>query len=859
MPLNGDISMLTVAGLTTALAATTGAVGLTLVPRLKRFIVPEPQETYLSDQLQFDQLLEDGITIQGKDGSLTQTLQLEGIDLSAKTTDELRALTIKRQSWLDLMAASGLSFKLITTREELSHDLPGEFDHPRLTQIHNAWMKQFKTTYVNRHYLLLTQMPSKLDLFAKLKSLQKGKTKSSSASGIPSLTDSSTSISSTAKNLNALDEIVTQTLESLNDFHPRVLSNVGKDKLGKGSPQGNPQYNNSEGSSRFLSPLLTFWASLLNRSTVPIASHSHNISEVLTSKALSFNPSSGVITYQEGDHKSYEAVVSLKTWGEESTSHLLREILSLPGRITVLHMAQGCGKIKATATLQHQYKQAQMQVWNERSHLEFEEAIRLVEGGDATYYNYQLSIFVHGKNQGELDSLIGEVKRLFRDYGIAPVVDTGAAEWLWRCQFPGFEQPVRVTHPLSSNLASLITLERESEGLPSCDWGEGALRLFKTPSGSGYSLQLHKSAEKEALGHSVVIAPAGSGKTTLFQHLIGGALRHPNLRAYIFDRFQGTRIFTEAVGGTAIDLSQDQTPLNPLVCEDTPANRAFITDFLLMLAGIGEQDSISQEQVSRAVNLIMSVPQEQRTLNGVWQSAFDNGSVLKQGLKRWVHEGALAGWFNGQRSFPGQDMQAYDALDLNAARLVSFEMTDVQKNPASAAAMTTYIMHRIRSTVRNNAFPHLIFIDETAPMLEDPLFCSSVKTILREHRKLRGSVNLCFQDASGIQSSGIAEVILNQCPTVFLFPNVSAKREAYQMFDLTEAQWDYIKGTNRIARHLKHSVLVKRHNESVIIDIDLGGLGPLLKLYKSGSEPVKIVKELQHKWGADKWVEEYLA
>lgn len=36
-------------------------------------------------------------------------------------------------------------------------------------------------------------------------------------------------------------------------------------------------------------------------------------------------------------------------------------------------------------------------------------------------------------------------------------------------------------------------------------------------------------------------------------------------------------------------------------------------------------------------------------------------------------------------------------------------------------------------------------------------------------------------------------------------------------------------------------------------------LGPLLKLYKSGSEPVKLVKELQRKWGVDKWVEEYLA
>src|SRR3546814_12408621 len=64
---------------------------------------------------------------------------------------------------------------------------------------------------------------------------------------------------------------------------------------------------------------------------------------------------------------------------------------------------------------------------------------------------------------------------------------------------------------------------------------------------------------------------------------------------------------------------------------------------------------------------------------------------------------------------------------------------------------------RIRSLVREHASPHFLFIDETAPMLEDPIFCTSVKTLLREHRKLRESVNLCFQDASDIESSGIAE------------------------------------------------------------------------------------------------------
>ena len=79
---------------------------------------------------------------------------------------------------------------------------------------------------------------------------------------------------------------------------------------------------------------------------------------------------------------------------------------------------------------------------------------------------------------------------------------------------------------LGANLAQLVNFEDEPRGQAHCGWGSGPLRLFKTVGGAAYQLQLHVSEDPEALAHSLTIAPAGSGKTTLFQHLIGGALRH---------------------------------------------------------------------------------------------------------------------------------------------------------------------------------------------------------------------------------------------------------------------------------------------------------------------------------------------
>ena len=92
--------------------------------------------------------------------------------------------------------------------------------------------------------------------------------------------------------------------------------------------------------------------------------------------------------------------------------------------------------------------------------------------------------------------------------------------------------------------------------------------------------------------------PSGSGKTTFFQHLIGGALRHRHLKAYIFDRLRGTKVFTESVGGKFIDLGEEEgLSLNPLQCEDNPINRAFLSRFLLQLAGAEDNQLIASFQI----------------------------------------------------------------------------------------------------------------------------------------------------------------------------------------------------------------------------------------------------------------------
>ena len=776
--------------------------GLVFCSKLTDWLFPKPKITALGDVLPFHAIYKN--ILLGKDGVCCQILKIEGYDAGSKTSREVESLIIKKQHWLDKMAENGASFKLLTIRRELQHNLePGDV-FKILKQIHDAWMEGFKNTYHNTHYLVLSVYPNQGNSF--VKALKKD---------LPEA------------NTGLLKELVTLSQDMLADFKLEVVRN--------GDTTSPDEW----------SELMSLLHELASDRTEILRPSVENIGYQIGGH-IQFEKDSDLIQY---DH-SVGKVISLNKWSNQVSSEMLKEIQSLPSRLIILQMFNAKGKVKSLASLKYQRKQKQMPFSNPHVEEDYQTAIDEVQANRTSLYDYQLSVLVLGNNVQEVNESVSQVKRILISYGKTPIVETFAKEWVWRSMFPGVDMMVRPSHPMSCNLSYLINFESEPKGLDKCDWGDGAVRHFKTVSGSAYALQLHVNDEKEALAHSVVVAPAGSGKTTLFEHLIGGALRHQDLRAFIFDRFNGTKIFTQAVDGNYVDFSDGNVPLNPFYCDGNESDKSFLQNFLLRLSKCEDDQSI--EEASIAVEQILSIPKEQRLLSKCFQDIARKDSEFSKGLRKWATDVSLSRWFNGYTKNNDNDELAFDSLDLSASRLTTFEMTKIQERPEVAAAVTTYLTHRIRSIGRQ-AYPHMIFIDETQPMMEDPVFSKHVGVLLKEHRKLRGSISVCFQDVNAVNS-----VILEQCQTRFLFPNASASKEAYAKFELTDFEWDYIKGFSRISRELKRSVLVKKPGESVILNIDMSPLGKFLQLYRSGSEPVKIVKELQQQWGMQDWVSHYL-
>lgn len=774
--------------------------------RLRKYLNPDIKQTFLSDTLDFHSVHEDGITLVGREGSLTRTFMVEGMDYGLCKEETIATLLKRRGLFLDSVISKECAFlRVITRRVSLEVNCEGPYDNTYLQQIHDCWQSQFKKTYRYIHYLIVTKHPAQSDKslieVGKKVPVEKGK----------------------------FDEFCQRVKNALEPFNVKTLGcNTGKH-----------------------SDLLSFWSSLINGQETTIKPSSRDLAERMTSSSIEFDWREGRIHFYDGISRRVGVILSTQDWGEETTSNLFRDLLRIEGEITFLHLIQGVPKQKALQTIRDREREGSgiFSPLTDNGANEIETARQVIQDGLGSMHYYQFSMIVIADSEEELIPLIQETKQTFLSYGSQCVVETQAIEQIWRNQFPNHETFVRKSTLFSHNLSHVLTFDKEPQGTLNSDWGEGPLRNFKTINGGSFPLNLHISDKDEACGHTLIIAPIGSGKTMLAQHLIAGAMRHPKLRAYIFDRYNGTRIFTESCGGEYIDISKENgIKLNPFLGANTVENQSHIRTLLQLMARV---EDVPATEINTIVDMLLNLDPDKRILKNISSSLFKTGGVLTKPLENWAN-GAHSHFFNGE-----QNGKAYDSLDLESKRLIGFEMTDLLKQEDIVAPIVFDIIERIISIMRSDTCPSWIFIDEASAMLSVPYFRKYVEMLLLELRKLRGVVALCFQDASSLQKTGIAPIILGQCQTKLIFPNPAAKEEDYEGFNLTQSEWNYIKGNNRAANGFEHTVLLKKPNESAVLDINLSRLGPLMNLYLSGKDRVNTMKNIQ-KTGGDQWVDTYL-
>ena len=765
--------------------------------------LPKPFDTRLVDYLPFERILDDKKTILCLNGTLLRVFKVSGVSIAFAKREVIQNFLEERKKWIDSLSEISVETRIFTIREKTNNEKLVNNYNKILKDISEKWNEAQSEIFVNSHYIVI-------------------------------------SVNDRKDALKDLDT-ATSNLEA-------ILSNFGVKIL-------------KEGSKDSESPL-TFFAHIINPISRPHPSSDNiiydSVSELLVSDEVFFS-NKGYIRFSSGNKTKYMSVVGIKQQANSVDEQMLSDILSQNFEITVLHNLFPISKLKAQMVLINQRRMASSTTFSYDVLRQFDDALALIEQGDEdhqTLVNYAETFFVSAEKLEDLDKAVFEIEKICRLYGITPVREGWVAQASWFSQFPTYDKYPRMYKMLSRAVAASFNFERQPGGLSKCDWGEGPITIFPTYQGTAYQFEFHVSEEPTAVAHTVAIGPTGQGKTTLYSFLAGQALRFKDLKCFFFDRYRGAEIFTYAIGGSYINFEGDTKDkdvkktgtiahLNPFRIEDNPENRAFLRRWLKEITLVN--DATSEAEIARAVTTAFDyLEPSKRNLKNLYKSCFSPAGKMRRELFRWVDDSQYGLLFNSES----------DNLDLSN-RFTAFDFTYIFEDNTLATAVVSYIMNRIQNITGRTGDPSLIIIDETAPMLQNPEFRNNFVIGLQEGRKKRQAYLAAFQQPNVLDKLGIGEVIRGQCQTQIFFRNTQAMVEDYESWNLTPKEMAFIQG--KIFKDLKYAILFRKPSidESVILNVDLSGLGPYLQIFNSGRKQVLLVEELRKLHG-DKFVEVYL-
>mgnify|MGYP001274345275 CR=1 FL=1 len=790
-----------------ALGVVAGAgAALLAVPKIAERVLPSPRETRLSEFLPFASIEPDGMTVRLKSGGAARFVAVAGFDQSFLTDSEARNLVDRRRRALDALAEHAVELRIFTFRDRMALQVEQSHVNAVASEIGRRWNRNFEHAFVTRNVICVsTETPG--------------------------------------PGFQALDEAVMVLCQTLESYGATVLTQKGDDgaanELTVGAVLG-----------RIVSPL----------SQPRPNAFGDGIDEAITADEVEFLKS-GRIRFRSGDDVLYASVIGIRRFGDVTSTAMASEIAAINGEIMILQTVEPYAKFKALAVLKQNQMMMSPVAFSMDVHNQYNAAIALVDGmddGKSCLCGFSETIFAFGRDEASLKETEKAIRQILTNYGVTSVIETGASQASWFMQFPGYELKPRHYRLLSMNVAQLATFDKAASGLSRSSWGNGPISLFYTGANSVYSHQFHVSAQPQAVGHGVCIAPTGVGKTTFMEMMSCMASRHKNLKHFFFDRHAGAYIYTTAMGGQYMSFNNEphemsiQGGMNPFQCDPTRGNIEFLKVWMRAISRTGGQmddreEADALDQIAAAIQLgFDAIPKDRRSLAALYEGAFTPGSRLKSALRKWVDPEQYGTLFNAE----------LDCISLDDSWLTTFDMTKLLEDEMLGGAAVSYIMHRIVETLRRTRSSGLIAIDETEPLLRNPDFRKIFFVMLQEFRKLDAVVLSVFQRPEALKAMGISEVVRQQAGAYYLFPNPGATAKDYEDFDLTPREIGFVLGQTQPARRINRGLLIKRPmtRESVIVDVDLGCLGPYLKFFSSSSKDVALVNDLQRQMGA-KWVE----
>jgi type IV secretion system protein VirB4 len=753
----------------------------------------------------------DDTTIETRDGMLMQIIKIEGLSFETADTTDLNYRKVIRDTMLRSLAHARFAVLHHVVRSPVRPSLNADFPDAFSAQLDRQWGERLdgRAMFVNDLYLTLIRRPTsgRMGVIEKIVDIFRATSPQASAA-------------ERVREMRELDSARDALMASLAPYGAQVLS----------------VYDSRHGPC---SEPMEFLSSLYNGELRPVLLPDSDIGHHLPYRRISFGLEAFELHSAPGLARQFGAMISIKDYPPHTAPGMLDNLMRQPVEMTVT---------ESFAFIDRQVALDRMNLALRRMRAADDDAMSLrrdlslakddVSAGRSAFGEHHLSVCVKADSLAALDRAAADVQAAFTEEGIISVREDVNLEPCFWAQFPGnFKDIARRALVSTGNFAGLASFHNFPVGQEDNNfWGQ-AVSVLETTSSTPYYFNFHKAD----LGNFTIIGPSGSGKTVVLNFLLAQA-RKFNPRLVLFDKDRGAEIFIRAIGGRYETLRYgDASGLNPLALPDTPANRAFVTEWLTRLVTVdGEKLSTDeQSQIADAVAANYDQAPSYRRLRHVAELFAGvrrpTSGDLASRLEPWINEGPRAWLFDNE----------VDRLDLSTDTL-GVDMTAILDDPILRTPAMMYLFHCVEQ--RLDGTPSILVVDEGWKALDDPVFVARIRDWEKTIRKRNGIVGFATQSASDALSSQIASAIIEQAATQIFMPNPKAQEDEYcGGFGLSNHELDLVRALPDTSR----CFVIKHGTDSVVARLNLDGMDEVLTVLSGREASVRRLDALRAQHGDD--------
>jgi type IV secretion system protein VirB4 len=400
-----------------------------------------------------------------------------------------------------------------------------------------------------------------------------------------------------------------------------------------------------------------------------------------------------------------------------------------------------------------------------------DQALAEASHGSVAFGYYTPALVLLSPDPRDLDEAAGEILKLIRHRGIAARRETFGAVDAFLGTLPG-NGTNHVRRPLihTQNLTHLLWTASVWAGQPTNPNPllppNSPAHVWAATGTTPFRLSLHRGD----VGHTLIVGPTGSGKSTLVALLQAQFFRYPEAQVFAFDKGYSSWTLAMAAGASHYDIasdSPDSLAFYPLAHIDEPQELLWATSWVEQLLVLQGLSLLPDERVliQKALeNLALSPTRTLTLLLAKIQS-----NRLRTALRPYTLLGPYASLFDGET----------DAL--RTSRFTVFEMSNLMGIDSKAVIpLLLYLFRRIEK--RLDGRPTLIVLEEAWTFLAHSLFAERIAAWLRELRKLNAAVVFVTQSLADLHQSPLLQVLYESCPTKILLANPEATAESTAAF-----------------------------------------------------------------------------